>query len=148
ADLAADALSYLPADFLFNGSMENGVDRGLPAFTLFVNALNARAGTNTPRVRPIPPLIVKTSKISSDPPQTVVANIGRQLNTGTSGIMFVEAESADEVRLGLSAMRFKSHGGTRPDDVGMAPAVWGVSEQEYRRKADLWPLSPEGELIN
>jgi 2-keto-3-deoxy-L-rhamnonate aldolase RhmA len=148
ADLAADALSYLPADFLFNGSMENGVERGLPAFTQFAKALSDRASSLKPHVRTIPPLIVKTSKISDDPPQTVVANISRQLNTGTSGIMFVEAESADEVRLGLNAMRFTSHGGTRSDDVGMAPAMWGVSEQQYRRKADLWPLNPDGELIN
>jgi 4-hydroxy-2-oxoheptanedioate aldolase len=62
--------------------------------------------------------------------------------------MFVEAESAQEVRHGLAAMRFKSKGGTRPDDVGMAPGVWGMSEQEYRQKADLWPLNPDGELIN
>src|SRR2546422_381302 len=57
-------------------------------------------------------------------------------------------ESADEVRRGLAAMRFTSRGGTRPDEVGHAPAVWGMSEQEYKRKADLWPLNPDGELIN
>ncbi len=62
--------------------------------------------------------------------------------------MFVEAESADEVRAGLAAMRFKGNGGTRPDAVGSAPAYWGMSEQEYKRKADLWPLNPDGELIN
>ena len=62
--------------------------------------------------------------------------------------MFVEVESADEVRAGLAAMRFKSKGGTRPDDVGTAPAYWGMSEQEYKQKADLWPLNPDGELIN
>jgi 4-hydroxy-2-oxoheptanedioate aldolase len=45
-------------------------------------------------------------------------------------------------------MRFKANGGTRPDAVGEAPAVWGVSEHEYRQKADLWPLNPDGELIN
>ena len=30
----------------------------------------------------------------------------------------------------------------------MAPAYWGMSEAEYRQKADLWPLNPNGELIN
>jgi 4-hydroxy-2-oxoheptanedioate aldolase len=30
----------------------------------------------------------------------------------------------------------------------MAPAHWRMSEAEYRRKADVWPLNPEGELIN
>jgi 4-hydroxy-2-oxoheptanedioate aldolase len=62
--------------------------------------------------------------------------------------MFVSVESADEVRQGLNAMRFTSKGGTRSDDVGTAPAVWGVSETEYKKKADIWPLNPEGELIN
>jgi 4-hydroxy-2-oxoheptanedioate aldolase len=60
----------------------------------------------------------------------------------------VETESADEVRQGLAAMRPRSKGGTRPDDVGAAPAYWGMSEAEYRTKADLWPLNPDGELIN
>ena len=49
---------------------------------------------------------------------------------------------------GIDAMRFKSKGGTRPDDVGMAPAYWGMTEAQYKQKADLWPLNPDGELVN
>jgi 4-hydroxy-2-oxoheptanedioate aldolase len=149
ADLAREALAYQPADFLFNGSMEGGVARGLPAFAEFMKATaDAGALIRAPLPRLPHPLIVKTSKISEDSPEQVVSNISRQLNLGTSGIMFVEAESADEVKRGLSAMRFKSKGGTRPDDVGTAPQYWGLTEQEYRRQADLWPLNPDGELIN
>jgi 4-hydroxy-2-oxoheptanedioate aldolase len=62
--------------------------------------------------------------------------------------MFVKVESADEVRTGLNAMRFRTNGGTRPDEVGDAPAYWGVTEADYRAKADLWPLNPGGELMN
>ena len=47
-----------------------------------------------------------------------------------------------------AAMRFASKGGTRPETVGTAPAYWGMSEQEYKQKADVWPLNPDGELIN
>jgi 2-keto-3-deoxy-L-rhamnonate aldolase RhmA len=148
-ELAREALAYDRGDFLFNGSMEESVDRALPAFADFVKA-TTEAGhlSRTPFLHLPHPLIVKTSKIADDPPAKVVDNISRQLNLGTSGIMFVEAESADEVRAGLAAMRFKSNGGTRPDEVGSAPAYWGMSQQEYRRRADLWPLNPEGELIN
>ena len=72
-----------------------------------------------------------------------------QLDAGVSGIMFVEVESAEEAEMGLAAMRYASEGGTRPDEsVGSAPAYWGVDEDEYRTKADLWPLDPEGELIS
>jgi 4-hydroxy-2-oxoheptanedioate aldolase len=45
-------------------------------------------------------------------------------------------------------MRFKAQGGTRPDTIGMAASYWGLSEAQYRQKADLWPLNPDGELIN
>jgi 4-hydroxy-2-oxoheptanedioate aldolase len=147
-ELAKDALSYQAADYLFSGSMEGGVDRGLPAFTDFVKALGEAAG---PVKAPFfglkqHPLIIKTPKIAADP--KIVDNISRQLNTGASGIMFVEVESADEVRQGLAAMRFKARGGTRPGEVGTAPAYWGMSEQQYKEKADLWPLNPDGELLN
>ncbi len=74
--------------------------------------------------------------------------IGRQLNAGTSVIVFVSVESAEEVKHGLAAMRFKSKGGTRSDDVGTAPAFWGLSQKDYKERADLWPLNPKGELVN
>jgi len=147
-ELAKEALAYHAADFLFSGSMESGVDRALPAFADFVKAMNdAGALEKRPFLRLPAPLIIKTPKIAGSA-TSAVSNIRRQLNLGVSGIMFVEVESADEVRAGLAAMRFKSKGGTRAEEVGMAPAYWGMSEQAYKQKADLWPLNPDGELIN
>jgi 2-keto-3-deoxy-L-rhamnonate aldolase RhmA len=147
-DLAKEALAYPSADFLFNGAMERGVDNGLPAFTAFVTALRDVAGSQrAPFFGLTHPVVVKTPKIAPDVAKAG-ENIGRQLNAGAAGIMFVEAESAEEVRQGLAAMRFTSKGGTRSDGVGTAAAVWGMTEQEYRSKADLWPLNPDGELIN
>jgi 2-keto-3-deoxy-L-rhamnonate aldolase RhmA len=147
-ELAREALAYQASDFLFSGSMEGGVDRAIGPVADFIKATAAAGAlTKTPFLRLPHPLIVKTPKIAPDTAQAV-ANIGRELNLGVSGIMFVEVESADEVRAGLNAMRFTSKGGTRPDDVGMAPSYWGMSEAEYKRKADLWPLNPDGELLN
>lgn len=142
ARLAEETLGFGDSDYVFNGSMEGGVDRGLPAWTEYVAAL-LEAGA-TVRTHP---LIVKTAPIAEDL-ELATRSIGLQLNTGVSGVMFVGVESAEEVRQGLAAMRFRSHGGTRSDDVGNAPAYWGVSAAEYREKADLWPLNPDGELIN
>ena len=147
-DLAREALAYGAADFLFSGSMEGGVDRAIGPVTDFVKA-TAHAGAleKTPFPRLPHPLIVKTPKIAPDSAKAI-DNISRELNLGVSGIMFVEAESADEVRAGLAAMRFRSRGGTRRDEVEAAPAYWGLSEQAYKQKADLWPLNPDGELVN
>jgi 4-hydroxy-2-oxoheptanedioate aldolase len=148
AELAREALAFKQTDFLFDGSMEGGLDRALPAFTDFVTGWrDAGPIGKTPFIHLTHPLIVKMHEIAPDPAKAA-QSIGTQLNLGVSGIMFVSAESEAEVKAGLDAMRFKSRGGTRPETVGNAPALWGMSEVEYRRKADLWPLNPEGELIN
>ncbi len=144
AELAKDALAYDKSDFLFDGTMEGGVDRGIPAFTAFVSAM---ADESAPDVRWKHPLSVKTPEIAPDPVKAI-DNISRQLNLGVSTIVFVGVESADEVKQGLAAMRFKSKGGTRPEEVGSAPKYWGMSDNEYRDRADVWPLNPNGELTN
>ena len=141
-ELAVETLDFDRSDFAFTGSMEGGVDRGISEWTEYVEALiDAGASVRTN------PLVVKAPKISDDPEAATDA-ISRQLATGVSAIMFVEVESAEEVRHGLSAMRFAADGGTRHDDVGIAPRYWGISEAEYRERADLWPLDPDGELVN
>jgi 4-hydroxy-2-oxoheptanedioate aldolase len=148
AELAKDALAYKTADFVFDGSMEGDFDRSFPPFVEFMKGMqDGGVVQKTPFQRLHHPVIVKTHEIAENP--TLAAErIGKQLNTGVSGIMFVGVESADEVKAGLAAMRFKSQGGTRSDDVGNAPAFWGMSEKEYKQKADLWPLNPRGELTN
>jgi 4-hydroxy-2-oxoheptanedioate aldolase len=148
AQLAQDALGNRTTDFIFDGTMEGGMDRALPAFTDFVKGMAATGGfAKSPMKQLTHPLVVKMHEIAPDPKAAAVS-IGKQLNLGVSGIMFVSVESAEEAKAGIAAMRFKSKGGTRSEDVGQAPALWGLSDREYREKADLWPLNPNGELIN
>ena len=138
-ELAREAMGFAHSDYVFDGSLEGNFDRALPVFTAFVKGLHdagARMRTH--------PIIIKTPDLG---PQ-IGAQIATELNLGVSGLMFPTVESAGELREAIAAMRFTSNGGTRPDDVGMAPAYWGMSEAEYRQKADLWPLNPNGELIN
>jgi 4-hydroxy-2-oxoheptanedioate aldolase len=148
ADLASEALAFENTDFIFDGSMEGNFDRGYPGYAAFAGAM-AKAGAlkKSPYPHLSHPLSVKTPEIAPDP-KLAGERISKQLNLGTSIIVFVGVESADEVRTGLAAMRPRSKGGTRPDDVGGAPAFWGMSDAQYRAKADVWPLNPEGELVN
>jgi len=148
AELAQDALGVATSDFIFDGSMEGNFDRGYAAYSEFVKGI-AQAGlfTRTPTHRLHHPLVVKAPEIAPNP-TLAASQISRQLDLGVSGVMFVSVESAQEVKTGLAAMRFASKGGTRPDSVGTAPAVWGLSEADYKAKADLWPLNPQGELVN
>lgn len=142
AQLAADALAYTRADYIFDGSMEGNFDAGYVTFLEFAKGL--ATGGKLPWTHP---LAVKTPEILPDL-NLARERIGKQLNLGASTIVFVDVKNADEVKQGLAMMRPKSKGGTRGDDVGMAPAMWGMSEQAYREKADLWPLNPKGELVN
>lgn len=139
--LAGETTAYERGDFVFVGSMEGGVERALPAFAEFMSAMRDAGSTAETH-----PLVVKMQKISNDPDS--VAHIGQQLNAGVSAIVFVGVESVEELRLGLDAMRFGSNGGTRSDDVGWAPTYWNLTEEEYRKRADLWPLNPDGALLN
>ena len=141
ADIAKEALAYEAGDILFSGDMERNFDTGYGSFSLLV----AEMAKSPDRLKH--PLVTKIPKIGTE---AAKANdyISRQLNLGVSTVVFVDVESAEELKQGLAAMRFKSKGGTRPDEVGTAPAYWGVSEQEYRAKADLWPINPQGELVN
>lgn len=147
-ELAKETVAYKSSDFVFDGSMEHGFEQAFPVFSVFAGALK-EAGplSRTPYAHLTHPMIVKIPEIAPDPAK-VAGYISQQLNLGVSGVMFVSVESAEEVKQGIAAMRFKSNGGTRPESVGSAPAFWGMSEQEYRQKADLWPLNPKGELIN
>ena len=141
ADLAKEALAYEPYDILFSGAMERNFDAGYASFAQLVGEL----AKSPARLKH--PLVTKIPGIAADPARAI-DHISRQLNLGVSTIVFVDVESAEEVQQGLNAMRFKANGGTRPDDVGNAPARWEMSAQEYRARADLWPLNPRGELVN
>lgn len=145
AQLARDALGYSRADYIFDGSMERNFERGYAAFAELARGMfggGMRRGATLTHA-----LYVKTPEIAADPAKAR-ERISQQLNLGVSGIVFVDVRSADEVRQGLAMMRFASNGGTRPDDAGDAPVRWGMSTQEYRERADLWPLNPRGELVN
>lgn len=140
-DRADEVLGFGMSDYVFDGSMEGGVERGLPAFLELRNAMQAAGADASSH-----PFVVKMAKLESE--EQAVHEVGLQLDAGVSGIMFVEVESAEEVRWGLRAMRYSDDDGTRRNGVGSAPGYWGVTEAEYVEKADLWPLDPDGELVS
>ena len=152
ADFAKDALAHPEADYFFTASMERNIDAG-SAYLISLQDALAELGNvrKAPTPRLLMPINSKAPNISSPDrpadPANYVTNISRQLNAGVSTIAFVEVDNAEELRLGIAAMRFASKGGTRPEAVGNAPKYWGLSEADYRRKADVWPLNPEGELV-
>ncbi|MDO8680507.1 MAG: aldolase/citrate lyase family protein [Acidobacteriota bacterium] len=137
-DAARETVAYKFSDFAYdNYSSANG-----ERFLGYMAAMLAAGGSMSSHA-----FISKIPIVHTDP-AAATARIVEQLNAGHAGIIMQEVESADEVRTALAAMRFKSKGGTRHDEgVGLAAAYWGLSETQYRKKADPWPLNKNGELV-
>jgi 4-hydroxy-2-oxoheptanedioate aldolase len=79
------------------------------------------------------------------------------LATGVHGILLCHADTPGAVRAFVEAVRFPIHkqavgqglseGRRGAHGTPTAARIWGVSQQEYLQKADVWPLNPNGELM-
>src|SRR5713101_2925287 len=79
------------------------------------------------------------------------------LATGVHGIMLTHADSPGAVRAFVEAAQFPIHkqgvdkgineGRRGAHGTPTAAQIWGVSNEEYLDKADVWPLNPNGELL-
>ena len=76
---------------------------------------------------------------------------------GVHGILLCHAETPGAVKAFVEATRYPFHvagvgagldeGRRGSGGQGNAASIWGISAQEYLRKADVWPLNPEGEIM-
>ena len=76
------------------------------------------------------------------------------LDLGLMGVLINTIETPEQAEAIVRTMRYMPQRNSRfptPRGVrgtaGNAPWFWGVSGAEYRRRADLWPLNPDGELV-
>ncbi len=79
------------------------------------------------------------------------------LARGVHGILLCQAETPAAVRAFVEACRYPINRigvgaglGAGSRGVGSEPSaapIWGVDRDEYLRRADPWPLNPEGELL-
>lgn len=77
------------------------------------------------------------------------------LDMGCYGIVFPHISSVEEAANAVGACRYPrlksaqhyEPPGIRGDGPTAAARYWGVSQQEYYQKADVWPLNPQGEIL-
>lgn len=77
------------------------------------------------------------------------------LDIGLMGIIFNSIDNAEQAAQAVQSMRYPQLKGAKIPDPngkrGWSPALatwlWGVSQNEYREAADLWPLNPDGNLL-
>ena len=77
------------------------------------------------------------------------------LDIGAYGIVWPRVSTVDEAYNAVAACRYPrpksapayEPAGVRGDYPAYAARYWGLAQQEYYRRADVWPLSPEGEIL-
>jgi 4-hydroxy-2-oxoheptanedioate aldolase len=77
------------------------------------------------------------------------------LDLGAYGIVWPRISTPEEAYNAVAACRYPrlksaplyEPAGLRGDAPMPAARYWGVSQQEYYRKADVWPLAPDGEVL-
>ncbi|MFG2659155.1 HpcH/HpaI aldolase/citrate lyase family protein [Streptomyces sp. NPDC048425] len=77
------------------------------------------------------------------------------LDLGAFGVIWPHISTVDEARNAVASCRYPSLPGDprhepvglRGDSPGTAARYWGVSNQEYYTRSDVWPLDPDGEIL-
>src|SRR5271165_2937602 len=77
------------------------------------------------------------------------------LDQGVYGIVWPHVSTVDEARNAVTACRYPRPSsaayfdppGQRGDAPAAAARYWGLTQQEYYERADVWPLNPQGEVL-
>lgn len=77
------------------------------------------------------------------------------LDLGAYGLIFPHVSTVEEAYNAVAACRYPkltTHAryepaGIRGDGPAAAIRYWGITQDEYYRRADVWPLAPDGELF-
>jgi len=77
------------------------------------------------------------------------------LDSGVYGVIWPHVSTVEDARNAVVACRYPrpssapryDPAGQRGDAPAAAARYWGLTQQEYYQRADVWPLAPDGELI-
>ena len=77
------------------------------------------------------------------------------LDLGVYGVVWPHVSSVEEAYNAVAACRYPrmsdaplyEPAGIRGDGPTGAVRYWGLSQQDYYKKADVWPLAPDGEIL-
>jgi 4-hydroxy-2-oxoheptanedioate aldolase len=77
------------------------------------------------------------------------------LDSGVYGVVWPHVSTVEDARNAVVACRYPrpssapryEPAGQRGDAPAAAARYWGLSQQEYYARADVWPLAPDGEIL-
>jgi 4-hydroxy-2-oxoheptanedioate aldolase len=107
-----------------------------------------KAGSAAPAVTP-------TARIPANGVEMNQFLAKQALDLGCYGIMFPHISTVQEAYNAVASCRYQrlkdkplyEPAGIRGDGPMQACRYWGISQQEYYARADVWPLAPQGEIL-
>ncbi len=108
----------------------------------------ATAGSLAPSVTPI-------VRVPSNGVEKNQSFAKQALDRGVYGVVWPHINDVEQAYNAVSACRYPrpksaslyEPAGARGDGPASASRYWGLSQQDYYAKADVWPLAPQGELL-
>src|SRR5919106_5569910 len=108
----------------------------------------AKAGSIVPAVTPMVRIPVNGVEMAQ-------WHAKQALDMGCYGIVFPHISTVEEAYNAVAACRYPrlktaeryEPAGIRGDGPASAVRYWGLTQQEYYQKADVWPLNPQGEIF-
>lgn len=146
----ARAVARAPVDFVYADMEHNPLNLdGLHTFLIGMSdkALVLKKGNLQPNV----------ALFARFPPEADQSAwvVKQALDMGLMGVIFNGVDTRAHALAAVQSMRYPQlKGSPRFEPAGkrgagsaIATWVWGVSTDEYERRADLWPLNPDGDLL-
>jgi 4-hydroxy-2-oxoheptanedioate aldolase len=107
-----------------------------------------RGGAPRPKLTPV-------VRIPQEGDEVVKSTIKQLLDQGVMGIIVPHVRTKEQAMKIVEAMRYPPQRGAKypspPGIRGWGPTravrLWGIDAPEYARRADVWPLNPDGELF-
>ena len=139
-----------PVDFVYADMEHSPLD--FPGLAIFLAGLTDKAAIVAKKsVQPNVALLARFPP-EADQSQWVVK---QALDIGLMGVIFNGVDTKDQALTAVRTMRYPPmRGAPRREPVGIrgystaaASFAWGVTAAEYERRADVWPLSPDGDLL-
>ena len=108
----------------------------------------AAAGSVAPGVTPM----VRIPPNGGENSQWIAKQV---LDIGVYGVVWPHVSTVEDARNAVAACRYPrpegaAHfhpAGQRGDAPTSAARYWGISAQDYYKRADVWPLAPDGEIL-
>ncbi len=101
------------------------------------------------------PAVTPTARIPANGAEMNQFLAKQALDLGCYGVVWPHISTVEEAYNAVAACRYQrledkplyEPAGIRGDGPAQAVRYWGVTQQEYYRRADVWPLAPEGEIL-